>query len=281
MMKAFPLALFKYSFSLIIVLALSSCGRDGKTQFCFYSEPNYQGESFCDYSIFYGNIEEEAVSISIVGKISSIEVFVKTDVILYSEINQGGESIRLSESVKDLEEYGFDGKTESFVIVAKGKDEPKITGMESFKLLGGIVDEPLSFSDVKISNPEDKIKRFDWGFGDGSGKVTSTIPTHTYDKVGFYDYTVEYNFGTDGVAHTGSLHSLAISAKPSSDCPELVYVNGSIYNEGDIVQFGGVEFECLSDNYCSSPYVFSAPKGDKSGGAYSTSIWKVIRVCPI
>jgi PKD repeat protein len=73
------------------------------------------------------------------------------------------------------------------VTIGEGNLPPKANAGGSYK---GEVDERVEFDGSASSDPDGKIKKYNWDFGDGKSD-SGEMPDHKYDEAGTYTVTLE------------------------------------------------------------------------------------------
>src|SRR5215510_10939434 len=92
----------------------------------------------------------------------------------------------------------------------------------------------VSFSSAGSSDPEGQPLTYSWTFGDGATS-TAANPTHTYTQAGQYTARLSVS---DGVNSTLSA-PITISAGNRPTATILSPTDGSVFQAGDVISFGG------------------------------------------
>jgi chitinase len=133
----------------------------------------------------------------------------------------------------------------------------------------------IAFDSAGSSDADGNIASYAWDFGDG-GSSTQASPSHSYASAGNYSVslTVTDNEGASASAST----SATISADPGdpNDCNAAVYMAGTQYAAGDIVQNAGQAYRCDIAGWCSSSASWAYEPGN---GAHWQDAWSQTDSC--
>jgi hypothetical protein len=96
------------AFASVVVFAASSLasaqGREPRDGACFFEDTNYRGQYFCVES----GDSVDAMPSGANDRISSIRLFGRADVRIYRDTRFRGDSLRLTSSIRDLDDENFD-----------------------------------------------------------------------------------------------------------------------------------------------------------------------------
>lgn len=162
----------------------------------------------------------------------------------------------------------------------------------------GDAGEPIRFDGTKSFDPDGSIAFYRWNFGDGSGEILATTPTHIYSEEGTYTVTLTVidNDGTSDTAVTSAvIGPPSPNEAPIADAdgpyegkvnkPVLFDASRSYDPDGSIVSYvwdfgdgeNGTGQNPTHSYSKADTYIVKLTVTDDDGGVDSTSTYVVVK----